>query len=98
MTIEKRGKSNKQKRASGKNQVWNNSGAHRSSNHSHQSRNPPGMEGKCMRWKTEHQPGQKCPAKNVKCKDCHKIGTLTQGMPVQGKDLDSQSCPDTTPG
>ena len=22
----------------------------------------------------EHQPGQKCPAKNAKCKDCHKIG------------------------
>ena len=24
--------------------------------------------------KLEHQPGQKCPAKNAKCKDCHKIG------------------------
>ena len=24
--------------------------------------------------KREHQLGQKCPAKNVKCKDCHKIG------------------------
>ena len=24
--------------------------------------------------KQEHQPGQRCPAKNVKCKDCHKIG------------------------
>ena len=24
--------------------------------------------------KPEHQPGQKCPAKNAKCKDCHKIG------------------------
>ena len=24
--------------------------------------------------KPEHQPGQKCPAKNVKCKECHKIG------------------------
>ena len=22
----------------------------------------------------EHQTGQKCPAKNAKCKDCHKIG------------------------
>ena len=22
----------------------------------------------------EHQPGQKCPAKNAKCKSCHKIG------------------------
>ena len=24
--------------------------------------------------KQEHQPGQKCPAKSVKCKACHKIG------------------------
>ena len=37
--------------------------------------NPPGMEGKCMRCgKPDHQPGQKCPAKNAKCKECHKIG------------------------
>ena len=33
------------------------------------------MEGKCMRCgKPEHQPGQKCTAKNAKCKECHKIG------------------------
>ena len=39
------------------------------------SRKPPGMEGKCMRCgKPEHQPGQKCAAKNAKCKDYHKIG------------------------
>ena len=39
------------------------------------SRKPPGMEGKCMRCgKPEHQPGQKCAAKNAKCKECHKIG------------------------
>ena len=24
--------------------------------------------------KPEHQPGQKCAAKDAKCKDCHKIG------------------------
>ena len=24
--------------------------------------------------KPDYQPGQKCPAKNAKCKDCHKIG------------------------
>ena len=24
--------------------------------------------------KPGHQPGQKCAAKNAKCKDCHKIG------------------------
>ena len=70
-----KGKSNKSRRASGKNQGKNNSGAHGSSNHSHQSRKPTGMEGKCMRCgKPEHQWGQKCPAKNAKCKDCHKIG------------------------
>ena len=67
--------SNKQKQASGKNQGQNNTGVHGSSNHSHQSRKPPGMEGKCTRCeKPENQPGQKCPAKNAKCKDCHKIG------------------------
>ena len=33
------------------------------------------MEGKCMRCgKPDHQPRQKCPAKNAKCKQCHKIG------------------------
>ena len=70
-----KGKSNKSKQASGKNQGQNNSGAQGSSNSSHQSRKPPGMEGKCMRCgKPDHQLGQKCPAKNAKCKDFHKIG------------------------
>ena len=33
------------------------------------------MERKCIRCgKPEHQLGQKCPAKNAKCKDSHKIG------------------------
>ena len=33
------------------------------------------MEGMCMRCgKLEHQPEQKCAAKNAKCKECHKIG------------------------
>ena len=33
------------------------------------------MEGKCMRCgRPEHQQGEKCAAKNAKCKDCHKIG------------------------
>ena len=68
-----KGKSNKSKQASGKNQ--NNSGAQGSLNHSHPSRKPPGMEGKCMRCrKLEHQPGHKCAAKNAKCKEYHKIG------------------------
>ena len=70
-----KGKSNKSKRASGRNQGQNNSIAQGSSTHSHQSRKPPGMEGKCMGCgKPEHQPGQKCAAKNAKCKECHKIG------------------------
>ena len=60
-------KSNKKNRGNGKNQGQNNSGAQGSSNSSHQSRKPPGMEGKCMRCgKPDHQPGQKCPAKNAK--------------------------------
>ena len=70
-----KGKSNKPKRANGKNQRQNNSGAQGSSNHSHPSRKPPGMEGKCMRCgKLEDQQGQKCAAKNAECKECHKIG------------------------
>ena len=70
-----KGKSNKSKHTSGKNVGQNNSGVHTSSNNNHTSRKPPGMEGKCMRCgKPEHQPGQKCAAKNAKCKECHKIG------------------------
>ena len=70
-----KGKSNKSKHTSGKNVGQNNSGAQTSSNNNHPSRKPPGMEGKCMRCgKPEHQPGQKCAAKNAMCKECHKIG------------------------
>ena len=70
-----KGKSNKSKCNSGKNVGQNNSGVQTSSNNSHPSRKPPGMEGKCMKCgKPEHQPGQKCAAKNAKCKECHKIG------------------------
>ena len=70
-----KGKSNKPKHTSGKNVGQNNSGVHSSSNNNHSSRKSPGMEGKCMRCgKPEHQPGQKCAAKNAKCKECHKIG------------------------
>ena len=70
-----KGKSNKSKCTSGKNVGQDNSGAQVSSNHNQSSRKPPGMEGKHMRCgKPEHQPGQKCAAKNAKCKECHKIG------------------------
>ena len=74
-----KGKSNKSKCTSGKNMGQNNSGAQGSSTHSQPSRKSPGMEGKCMRCgKPERQPGQKCAAKNAKCKECHKIGTSTR--------------------
>ena len=70
-----KGKSNKSKHTSGKNVGHNNSGVQTSSNNNYPSRKPPEMEGKCMRCgKPEHQPGQKCAAKNAKCKVCHKIG------------------------
>ena len=70
-----RGKTNRSKHTSGKNEVQNKSRVQTSSTNSQPSRKPPGMEGKCMRCgKPEHQPGQKCAAKNAKCKDCHKIG------------------------
>ena len=70
-----KGKSKKSKHTSGKNMGPNNFGAQVSSTHSQPSRKPPGIEGKCMRCgKPEHQPGQKCAAKNAKCKEWHKIG------------------------
>ena len=70
-----RGKSNKSKHTTGKNEVQNKTRVQTSSSTTQPSRKPPGMEGKCMRCgKPEHQPGQKCAAKNAKCKDCHKIG------------------------
>ena len=70
-----RGKSNISKCTSGKNEAQNKTRVQTSSSNSQPSRKPPGMEGKCMRCgKPEHQPGQKCTAKNAKCKDCHKIG------------------------
>ena len=65
-----RGKSNRGKQNSGRNGAQNKTRVQASS-----SRRPPGMEGKCMRCgKPEHQQGQKCAAKNAKCKECHKIG------------------------
>ena len=70
-----RGKSNRSKCTSRKNEAQNKTRVQTSSSTAQPSRKPPGMEGKCMRCgKPEHQPGQKCMAKNAKCKDCHKIG------------------------
>ena len=56
-----RGKSNRSKHTSGKNEAQNKTRVQTSSSNSQLSRKPPGMEGKCMRCgKPEHQPGQKC--------------------------------------
>ena len=70
-----RGKSNRSKQPNGKSGGQNNSRVQTSSSNSLQSRKPPGMEGKCMRsGRSEHQPGQKCPAKHAECRNCLKIG------------------------
>ena len=70
-----RGKSNRSKGSSGKEREQNKTRVQTSSSTTQPSRKPPGMEGKCMRCgKPEHQQGEKCAAKNAKCKECHKIG------------------------
>ena len=70
-----RGKSNRPKGSSGNGREQNKTRVQTSSSTAQPSRKPPGMEGKCTRCgKPEHQQGQKCAAKNTKCKDCHKIG------------------------
>ena len=70
-----RGKSNRPKGSSGKGREQNKSRVQTSSSTAQPSRKPPGMEGKCMRCgKPEHQQGEKCAAKNAKCKESHKIG------------------------
>ena len=69
------GKSNRSKNSSGKEREQNKTRVQTSSSTAQLSRKPPGMEGKCMRCgKPEHQQGEKCAARNAKCKDCHKIG------------------------
>ena len=70
-----RGKSNRSKNSSGKEREQNKTRVKTSSSTAQPPRKPPGMEGKCMRCgKPEHQQGEKCAAKNAKCKECHKIG------------------------
>ena len=70
-----RGKSNRSKNSSGNEREQNKTRVQTSSSTLQPSRKPPGMEGKCMRCgKPEHQQGEKCAAKNAKCKECHKIG------------------------
>ena len=70
-----KGKSNRSRNNNGRERERNKSRAQTSSSTTQTSRKPPGMEGKCMRCgRPEHQQGEKCAAKNAKCKDCHKIG------------------------
>ena len=70
-----KGKGNRGKQSSGRNMAQNKSRGQASSSTAQPSRKPPGMEGKCMRCgKPDHLQGQKCAAKNAKCKECHKIG------------------------
>ena len=70
-----KGKSNRAKNNNGREREQNKSRAQTSSSTAQTSRKPPGMEGKYMRCgRPEHQQGEKCAARNAKCKDCHKIG------------------------
>ena len=90
-----RGKSNRPKCTSGRNEAQNKTRVQTSST-TQPSRKPPGMEGKCMRCgKPEHQPGQKCVAKNAKCKDCHKIGHFYKVCQSKKKP-EEPICPDCT--
>ena len=68
-------KSNRSRGNNGKEKEQNKTRVQTSSSTTQPSRKPPGMEGKCMRCgRPEHQQGEKCAARNAKCKDCHKIG------------------------
>ena len=70
-----KGKSNRSRGNNGKEREQNKTRVQTSSSTAQLSRKPPGMEGKCMRCgRSEHQQGEKCAARNAKCKDCHKIG------------------------
>ena len=70
-----KGKSNRSRGNNGKEREQNITRVQTSSYTTQPSRKPPGMEGKCMRCgRPEHQQGEKCAARNAKCKDCHKIG------------------------
>ena len=109
-----KGKSNRAKNSSGREREQNKSRVQTSSSSTAQpSRKPPGMEGKCMRCgKPEHQQGEKCAAKNAKCKECHKIGhfykvcqsskrtrraNLAQAIPQDEDDTHVDECGYTQP-
>ena len=93
-----RGKSNKAKQNSGRNGAQNKSRVQTSSSTAQPSRKPPGMEGKCMRCgKPEHQPGEKCAAKNAKCKECHKIGHFYKVCQSKKRDKKEANLAQVTP-
>ena len=108
-----KGKSNRSRNNNGREREQNKSRVQTSSSTAQPSRKPPGMEGKCMRCgRPEHQQGEKCAAKNAKCKDCHKIGhfykvcqsskrtrraNLTQVTPQDEDDTHIDECGYTQP-
>ena len=49
-------------------------------------------------WKTRAQTGTKMSSQKCQMQGLSQNRTLPQGMPVQEKRQESQSCPDTTPG
>ena len=93
-----RGKSNKPKQPNGRDGAQNKSRVQTSSSTAQPSRKPPGMEGKCMRCgKPEHQQGQKCAAKNAKCKECHKIGHFYKVCQSKKRDKKEANLSQATP-
>ena len=93
-----RGKSNKPKQPNGRNGAQNKTRVQTSSSTAQPSRKPPGMEGKCMRrGKPEHQQGQKCAAKNAKCKECHKIGHFYKVCKSKKRDKKEANLAQATP-
>ena len=93
-----RGKSNKPKQPNGRNGAQNKTRVQTSSSTAQPSRKPPGMEGKCMRCvKPEHQQGQKCAAKNAKCKECHKIGHFYKVCQSKNRDKKEANLSQATP-
>ena len=93
-----RGKSNRAKQPNGRNGAQNKSRVQTSSSTTQPSRKPPGMEGKCMRCgKPEHQQGEKCAAKNAKCKECHKIGHFYKVCQSKKRDRKEANLAQATP-
>ena len=99
-----RGRSNKAKQPNGRNGAQNKTRVQTSSSTVQPPRKPPGMEGKCMRCgKPEHTQGQKCAAKNAKCKIGHfykvcqskkrtRRANLAQATPQAEQDTHIDEC------